>query len=155
MFYNGYLPANRINNVDDNGKPNGVMGVPANYTPGDLPVWPFPADGGNPADPNFRFLGTNTAFVPPKDGTMQQVVKDTGLHPGRNQYLLGPMLWNLDASLFKSIPITERLNVRFNADFLNVLNMPGLDMPGSSGIRSLQNSANPPRQLQLTLRVIW
>jgi hypothetical protein len=46
--------------------------------------------------------------------------------------------------------------VRFNAGFFNVLNVPGLNMPNSStGILSLQNSANAPRQLQLTLRLLW
>jgi hypothetical protein len=46
--------------------------------------------------------------------------------------------------------------LRFNADFFNVLNMPGLNQPdSSSGILSLQNSANEARQLQLTLRLTW
>ena len=90
-----------------------------------------------------------------KDGTMQQVGLDTGLHPWRNQFRLGPKLWNVDASLFKAVPITERLNARINADFFNVLNMPGMGAPGTGGILSLQNSANGARQLQLTLRLLW
>ena len=39
------------------------MGVPKEYKPSNLPVWPMPADGGNPSDPNYRFLGSNTVFV--------------------------------------------------------------------------------------------
>ena len=81
---------------------------------------------------------------------------DTNQHPWRNQFIPGPFTYGLDASLFKTIRIRESAAVRFNADFFNVLNMPGLNMPNSStGILSLQNSANSPRQLQLTLRVLW
>ena len=32
LWWNGYIPANRINSVDANGKPNGVMGVPVTYS---------------------------------------------------------------------------------------------------------------------------
>jgi hypothetical protein len=68
----------------------------------------------------------------------------------------GPWNYGLDASLFKSTRITERVVLRFNADFFNVLNMPGLVEPDpSSGIASLRTSANSPRQLQLTLRLSW
>ncbi len=91
-----------------------------------------------------------------KDGSLQRTTLDTNLHPWRNQFLPGPRSWGLDASLFKNLPITERLVARFNADFFNVLNMPGLNQPNSTtGIVSLQNSANPARQLQLTLRLTW
>ena len=51
--------------------------------------------------------------------------------------------------------ITERVNLRFNADFFNVLNYPGLVQPGADGIASQRNSANSPRNLQLTLRLTW
>jgi len=37
-----------------------------------------------------------------------------------------------------------------------VLNMPGLPQPNAAtGILSLRNSAQAPRQLQLTLRLMW
>jgi hypothetical protein len=39
----------------------------------------------------------------------------------------------LDASLFKTILINERLKLRFNSDFFNVLNHPG--NPNSLGSR--------------------
>ncbi len=156
LWYNGYIPAHRINSVDAQGRPNGVMGVPANYRPSSVPVFPTPANGGSSADPNFQFYETNTVFVRMKDGSLQRTTLDTNLHPWRNQFLPGPRSWGLDASLFKNLPITERLVARFNADFFNVLNMPGLNQPNSTtGIVSLQNSANPARQLQLTLRLTW
>jgi hypothetical protein len=150
LYYNGYIPAHQIN------KPNGVMGVPANYKPSSRPLFPTPADGGSPSDPNYAFYETNTAWVTLKNGSVQRVNLDTNLHPWRNQFIPGPRSWGLDASLFKNTRITERVAVRFNADFFNVLNMPGLGQPNStSGIISLQNSAQDARQLQLTLRVAW
>jgi hypothetical protein len=46
--------------------------------------------------------------------------------------------------------------VRFNLDFFNVLNTPGLNQPDpNTGILSLRNSRNEARQLQLTLRLTW
>jgi hypothetical protein len=47
------------------------------------------------------------------------------LHPWRQQYFPGVRQWGLDASLFKAIPINERLVMRINADFFNILNRPG------------------------------
>lgn len=156
LWHNGYIPAHRINSVDARGRPNGVMGVPANYRPSSRPVHPTPANGGSPSDPSFQFYETNTVFVRLKDGSLQRTSLDTNLHPWRNQFLSGPRSWGLDASLFKNIPINERFTLRFNADFFNVLNMPGLNQPDSgSGIVSLRDSANSPRQLQLTLRLTW
>jgi hypothetical protein len=40
-WWNGYIPPNRINSVDANGKPNGVMGVPANHKPSTAPLIPW------------------------------------------------------------------------------------------------------------------
>ncbi len=156
LYYNGYIPANRINSTDAQGRPNGVMGVPESYRPAHQPLTPVPANGGGPSDPNYALYETNTVFVPLKNGNQQRVNYNTNLHPWRNQYRSAPWTFNLNASLFKSIPLTERVNLRLNADFFNVLNNPGLPLPNSaSGILSLQNSANAPRQLQLTLRLAW
>jgi hypothetical protein len=156
LYYNGYIPANRINSTDAQGRPNGVMGVPSNYRPSSKPIFPIPADGGKASDPNYAYYESNTVWVPLKDGTLQRTSLDTNLHPWRNQFFLGPKTWTIDASLFKAIRITEQFRMRFNADFFNVLNMPGIGQPSSgTGIISLQNSANAARSLQLTLRVLW
>ena len=155
LYWNGYIPANRINSNAANGKPNGVMGVPSNYVPANRPVIPIPANGGNASDPLFAYYDSNNVWVPMKNGTTQRVAIDTGLHPWRNQYIGGPWIWGMDASLFKSIPIRESVVMRFNADFFNVLNMPGMPMPGGDGILSMRNSAQGARQLQLTLRLTW
>jgi hypothetical protein len=156
LWSNGYIPAHRINSTDAQGRPNGVMGIPAGYRPSSRPVFPTPANGGSPSDPNFPFYETNTVFVRMRDGSLQRTTLDTNLHPWRNQFRSGPRSWGLDASLFKNTRIREGFVLRFNADFFNVLNMPGLNQPDStSGIVSLRNSAQGARQLQLTLRLTW
>ncbi|MEK7406397.1 MAG: hypothetical protein AAB225_14950, partial [Acidobacteriota bacterium] len=156
LYFNGYIPATRINSYDAQGRPNGLMGVPANYQPAHQPVIPIPADGGKPGDPLAQFYDSNTVWVPLKDGTLQRVSMDNNLHPWRNQFRPGPWSFGLDASIFKAVRVTERVEIRFNADFFNVLNNPGTPQPSStSGIISLQNSANSPRELQLTLRLAW
>lgn len=156
LYWNGYIPANRINSRDAEGRPNGVMGVPENYRPAHTPLIPIPKDGGSPSDPLFQFYDSNNVFLTLRNGTVQRIGFDNSLHPWRNQFAVGPMSFGLDASLFKSISITEQWRLRLNVDFFNVLNNPGLPQPNeSNGIVSLQNSANGPRNLQLTLRLSW
>jgi uncharacterized protein (UPF0248 family) len=157
LYYNGYIPAHRINSVDPRtGQPNGVMGVPDSYQPFQTPLIPTPKDGGSRSDPNFPFYETNTVFVPLKNGTLQRVALDTGLHPMRNQYVMGPMRWTMDASAFKAIQIKEGMQLRFNIDFFNVFNMPGTRMPdATTGIVTNQFSDLGPRVLQLTGRFSW
>ena len=160
LWYNGYIPANRINSVDANGKPNGIMGVPDNYKPAVAPLIPWgstalPANA--PANTVVsQFWDTNTAWIPLKDGSVQRTLFNDGLHPWRQQYLPSTRQWNLDASIFKSIPINERIRLRFNMDFFNVLNHPGNPSTvGQTGIISTRESGMSPRVTQLTLRVIW
>jgi hypothetical protein len=161
LWWNGYIPANRINSVDPRtGKPNGIMGVPSNYKPASMPLIPWgsttlPANA--PANTDITaFWDTNTAWVPLQNGTVQRVTYNDNLHPWRNQYMPGVRQWGLDASLFKSVPIGERFNLRFNADFFNVLNHPGNpNSIGGDGVLSTRNSGQAARELQLTLRLSW
>ncbi len=156
LYWNGYIPANRINSYDSSGKPNGVMGVPESYVPFQTPLIPIPKNGGSPSDPNFPFYESNTVFVPLKNGTLQRTSYNPGLHPLQNQYVLGPMRWNMAASLFKTVHLTERVFLRVNADFLNnVFNMPGTTPPGGDGIILNRTSDNAARVLQLTTRLSW
>ncbi|MFB3825320.1 MAG: carboxypeptidase regulatory-like domain-containing protein [Bryobacteraceae bacterium] len=156
LFWNGYIPANRINSYDPKtGRPNGVMGVPANYVPAARPLNPTPADGGNPADPMYPYYDSNSVMVPMKSGAMQRIDYNPNLNPWRNQFVLGPMTWNMSASAFKAIRINERFTLRINMDFFSVLNMPGTTMPGGNGIISNQLSNNEPRNLQMTMRLQW
>ena len=72
LLWNGYIPAHQIN------KPDGIMGVPANYKPSAAPLWQYPANYGSlndAIDPNYGYYGTNTVFVKMKDGSTQEVDK--------------------------------------------------------------------------------
>lgn len=146
LYYNGYIPANRIN------VPGGVMGVPSNYTPSSQPINPAPASG--TVDPNFN--DTNNVFVKLSNGTNQLVAVDNGLHPWRNQAISGPWITSMNASLYKSVAITERVKLRINLDAFNVFNQPGLNLPDpNTGILSLRTSAQGARVLQYTVRLNW
>jgi hypothetical protein len=147
LYYNGYIPANRIN------VPGGVIGVPQNYSPSSQPINPTPADGGDPNNKNYE---TNNVTVPLKNGTNQLVAYDTGLHPWRNQLLPGPWLSSSNLSLYKSVPIREKVALRIGVDAFNVFNQPGLNLPDSTtGILSLRLSAQGARVLQYTARLSW
>jgi hypothetical protein len=71
LWYNGYIPANLIN------KPNGIMGIPANYVPVETPLYPTPASGGT--NPNYE---TNNVFITLKNGSVVQTqrVQSAGLN---------------------------------------------------------------------------
>ena len=56
--------------LDANGRPNGVMGVPADYRPASRPVSPAPVSSCPSGDPNCE---TNNVFVPLNNGTLQRV----------------------------------------------------------------------------------
>jgi hypothetical protein len=156
LWWNGYIPANRINSTDPvTGRPNGIMGIPSNYRPAGEPLLPWPANP-NRNDPNYQFYGTNTTWVTLNDGTVQRTTFNDGLHPWRQQYFPSIRQWGLDASLFKTIPISERVLLRVNADFFNVLNNPGNpNSVASTGVLSTRSSGNSPRVLQLTARLTW
>jgi hypothetical protein len=71
--------------------------------------------------------------------------------------LRGLPFWNLDASLGKRTPLTERVNMLFSADFLNIFNHvvftdPALNLldPRSFGV--ITSQFNTPRAIQLSLR---
>ena len=147
LYYNGYIQANLINT------PKGVSGMPSNYLPSSQPVNPTPANGG---DPTFKYYETNNVYVPLKDGTQQLVALDTGLNWYRNQAVKGPWITNVTASVFKSVPITERVNLRVNLDAFNVFNHPGLQMPNSTtGLIDLRYSGQGARVLQYSMRLSW
>ena len=80
---------------------------------------------------------------------------DTGLNPLRNQWVNGPWITNLSASVYKTVNITERVRLRLNLDAFNVLNQPGIGTPSTEGIISLRNSAQGARTMQYTARLTW
>ena len=74
-------------------------------------------------------------------------------------YLRGPGAILLDVSLFKEIPIRERLHIQFRAEVFNVLNHPQFDNPntviGSPQAGVISNQVNTPRDMQLALKLIF
>jgi Carboxypeptidase regulatory-like domain/TonB-dependent Receptor Plug Domain len=76
---------------------------------------------------------------------------------GRNTFR-GPGSATLDAGLFKTFAITERLNATFRFEAFNALNRPNLDAPNttvtSSNFMRITDAYNP-RILQLALRLAW
>ncbi len=159
LSWNGYISPPLINRTNASGQCTGICGIPSNYSPSNQPLIPYgtttlPAYA--PANTNIStYWETQTVWLPLKDGSVVRTGMDTNLHWWRNQYQSAPWAFNLSASLFKTFPLTETFKLRFNADFFQVLNNPGLSTPGGNGILSTQNSSNSPRNLQLTLRLTW
>jgi len=159
LYWNGYISPPLINRTNAAGKCTGICGIPSNYNPSNVPLIPYgstalPANA--PANTNIAsYWETQTVWVPLKDGTVVRTTMNTNIPVWMNQYLPAPWAFNLSASLFKTFSLTERVKLRLNADFFQVLNNPGLPTPGSNGILSTQNSNNSPRDLQLTLRLTW
>ncbi len=83
----------------------------------------------------------------------------------RAQHLFGDVPWaTLDLSLSKRMTITERVHIRFSADFLNALNHPlfndpalNLLAPASFSVLTSEptssNNFYKARQIQLGLRI--
>lgn len=80
----------------------------------------------------------------------------------RRNSFVGPSFWNFDASLFKNIRITERVNMQFRAESFNVFNHTNFQLPGAGGATNNQiNRTNfgqsggtfNPRNLQFGLKV--
>lgn len=161
LYWNGYLPSNKINSVDASGKPNGYMGIPADYKPAVMPLIPWGSTTLPANAPSNTVISTywdsNNVWVPLTNSTVQRLGYAPGLHPWRNIQMPGVRTWGLDASLFKTIPVNERFSFRLNADFFNVLNRPGTPtgVSGSSGILSTRSSQQSPRVVQLSLRLTY
>lgn len=66
---------------------------------------------------------------------------------------------NLDASLMKNFPITERATVQFRFETFNTLNRaqfagPNVS-PTAAAFETITSQANQPRRLQMALRLLW
>jgi hypothetical protein len=163
LAWNAYIPAHQINSTDAQGRPNGVMGVPADYRPSNAPLWPYPADyrqRNAQNDPNYGNYGTNYVWLPLNNGNLHRInlngsTNGSPLHPWINQVVRGNNQWNTDASLVKNFAINERMNLRFTADFFNVFNVPGNPLPNSSGIIETWTSFQEARVMQLSARFAW
>lgn len=148
LWYNGYINPALIN------VPNGIMGIPADYKPAFQNLIPFP-EKPIANDPNAPFYGTNTVYVPLKDGTTFRGAYN-GLFPLQNQYRETTGLWTLSSSLFKSFTIHEQIRMRVQWDVFNPTNSPQRpQVPTSQGLLYNYQSGTAARNMQFTLRLLW
>ena len=68
----------------------------------------------------------------------------------------GPGLGDLDLSLFKNTPVSDKASLQFRAEFFNVLNRANFGLPigtiGSPGFGSAIETVNPARLIQFALK---
>jgi hypothetical protein len=95
------------------------------------------------------------AFVMPLAGTFGNVSR------GR---FIGPGFWNLDTSLAKRLIVTERVNMQLRAEAFNLFNHPNFASPNpvvfsgnnySSSAGTITSTANPSRQIQFALKLMF
>ena len=86
----------------------------------------------------------------------------------------GPGFHRFDISIFKNIPITERINMQFRSEFFNIFNHPNFNAPGfgGNGVVAIPNSTNfnnanfgaigstlgapyAPREIQFALKLFY
>ncbi len=90
------------------------------------------------------------------DGTIRETPITDMVNWNARNFFRGPGAWNQDLSIFKTIPITERIRTRVTADFFNVFNHPVDDAPNNTtGLQDLSRQSNDPRIIQFSLRVEW
>jgi hypothetical protein len=152
LWFNGYIAPTANANTGCTSKC--VSGLPSNYAPYQVPI---------DNTPGTTYYGQNEVAVTLANS---QVVNTPyspgpfGANPFSHTFLNGPINYTIDGSLFKVLPITERVNLRFNFDVFNALNMQGYNNPnGTDGTEAVANqvanSANVARQVQLTLRLTF
>jgi hypothetical protein len=65
----------------------------------------------------------------------------------------------LDFSIFKDVPINERITAQFRAEWFNFTNTPIFGGPnatvGSGAFGRVTSQANSPRQTQLALKILF
>src|SRR5262249_2058633 len=66
---------------------------------------------------------------------------------------------NVDFSVFKEFPITERMRVQWRAEFFNVFNHPQFDLPntsiGTALAGTISGTVGTPRDIQFGLRMVF
>lgn len=106
---------------------------------------------GNPAvsDKSITHWFNTSAYVNPALGAYGD---------SRRNSLRAPGIANLDSSLFKNIPLGDRLRLQLRGEAFNLLNHPHFGTPGSyvngAGFGVI-NTAGPGRILQVAAKLIW
>jgi hypothetical protein len=117
-----------------------------------------------------QIISTTPPFALPPAGQITCTNRRGNL--GRNS-LVGPSLRNFDLSLFKNIPVTERLNIQFRMEAFNIFNHSNFGPPinnsavytqdstnftqldAVSGAGQIDTTVTTSRQIQFGLKVIW
>ncbi len=99
-------------------------------------------------------VGTNNRVpVQLKDGSVRTVPYDI-YNPMSRNFIEGPKSWGTDFTVAKNFPVGESKNIRFTADFFNVLNHPNNVSPNTTtGLIDLSRQDNDPRIIQFSLRL--
>jgi hypothetical protein len=116
--------------------------------------------------------GTPQALVPIA-GSALNCVPLTGAAAlgARRDQISGPGLHNLDFSLFKTFPFSERYSLEFRSEFFNIVNHPNFNQPnfGGNGVVSISGSGDyttptfgaigstrtNPRQIQFAMKLYY
>jgi hypothetical protein len=102
---------------------------------------------GNIDNPTVNHWYDTTAFALPTPGFQGNA--------GRN-VVIAPPLRNLDFSVLKNFPITERFQLQYRGEFFNILNHPNFgppDMNISNVTAGVISQAYDGRSIQMSLRL--
>ena len=125
-------PVPIVSALDTSGANSSVFPTPSNFH-----QRPNLVAGVNPINSNWESgpdsIGylNGAAFVQPAFGTFGNL--------GRNA-IFGPKFWDLDFSLTKNTPLSDRLNLQFRAEFFNIFNHPNFALPNFFVSPALQDN---------------
>jgi Carboxypeptidase regulatory-like domain len=167
LWWNGYIsPLQNANNAcAPQSGTKVVSNLPSSYV-----AYQTPMDVSCTAASKDANFGTNQVIMTFANGKTSQVTYQPGpnattgggdpggwsnVNPFSKTIIPGPFNFNMDASLYKVFPVTERVNVRFNMDVFNLLNNQGSVNPsGSTGEQNLTTTSFwTARQVQFSLRL--
>jgi hypothetical protein len=161
LWFNGYIPSTAINGNSCATTSATVSGLPADYAPYSSPIDTdcVKTDAAN------KYYGSNEVAMTLLNGTTSALGYSpgpAGANPFAHTVLDGPINYTIDLSVFKIFPITEKVNLRFNVDAFNALNVQGFNNPNATdGTEAVEpgtgvaSSHNTPRQLQFTARLTF
>src|SRR5262249_19264937 len=73
--------------------------------------------------------------------------------------LRAPGRTNIDFSVFKEFPVSERLKLQFRSEFFNICNHPQFDLPnasiGTAAAGTISGTVGTPRDIQFGLRMVF
>ncbi len=111
------------------------------------------------SDPNGFSGRSIEQWISPASFRRLNATKEAGRfgNEGRN-IVQGPGKANVDLSLARTFPMTERLNLQFRAEAFNAMNHANLGIPVNDMVspnfgRVLE--AGPPRLIQFALKLLW